>query len=97
MTTIKTESELIADALFFYGAKHQALQCIQEMAEFTKELTHYLQEDGRVDYDHIREELADVIVTCKQMETLFGSTRDWQLKKLARLASRMADGRGELE
>ena len=56
-----------------YGYDSQALMCIEEMSELTKELCKYKRyaNDKNVE-DNIREELADVFNCVEQLSYYFG-------------------------
>lgn len=70
-----------------YGQSAQVNMCIQECAELIKALTDYNRQryDDNVLIKNIKEEVADVIIMCKQMEALFGSTEKEQEFKLNKL------------
>lgn len=81
------EKEIYNKAIEVHGAVNQMLMCIEEMAELTVELCHFMR--GRE--SNIAEELADVQITTDQMVILHGMLTTAQVKKekLIRLDRRL--------
>lgn len=52
-----------------YGSENQIKKCAEECAELIQALMK--NETGDEDVDHIAEEIADVYITCRQMEIHF--------------------------
>ena len=52
-----------------YGSENQIKKCAEECAELIQALMK--NEAGEEDVDHIAEEIADVYITCRQMELHF--------------------------
>jgi len=55
-----------------YGYDSQALMCIEEMSELTKELCKYKRYHDEKIIENIREELADVFNCVEQLSYYFG-------------------------
>lgn len=79
-----------------YGEGHQLNIAIEEMSELTKEICKYFRDPVKVKhYDAIMEELADVLIMCRQIQMIFGIPTD-ELKfemdfKLNRTLERMKE------
>ena len=52
-----------------YGEEPQIRQCMEECAELISEIVDY-SEDNETRIDNILEEMADVLITCKQVEII---------------------------
>lgn len=80
------EKELLAEAVYTFGASHQVKKAVEEMAELTKELMKDL--DGKGDREHIAEEIADVEITVAQCKLIYKNValvEKYRTEKLARL------------
>lgn len=94
MLTVDREIKINRKALDTWGDERQIDKMIEEMAELTVALAHWREPGARgetteVRLDHVREEMADVQIMLNQMQLLFGSCREWQEKKLHKLARRL--------
>ena len=76
-------------ALKKWGEPLQIIMGIEEMAELTKELVKHLR--GKGDYNHIKEEMADVEIMLTQLEIIFGDIRFEKDRKLIRLAKMLEE------
>ena len=76
-----------ATALAVYGRDNQIRKTLEELAELSLELHRAL--DGRGDSEHIREEMADVMIMLSQMELVYGKVDGWKQTKLDRLATKL--------
>lgn len=65
-----TKDEFIEFVLDEYGWELQAVICMEEMAELTKELSKFIRGKGNV--EHVKEELADAELCLEEMKTAFG-------------------------
>lgn len=76
-------------ALDHFGVEHQKRKLMEELAELMTEIAR--EQDGRTDRERIREELADVIIMCRQMRIVYGAAKvdGWIERKLQRLVDRM--------
>jgi NTP pyrophosphatase (non-canonical NTP hydrolase) len=72
-------------AIDHFGIQHQEAKLLEELGELIVEISR--EDDGRSSGDSIREELADVIIMCEQMRTVYGAAKvdKWIERKLARL------------
>jgi len=70
LTCDETESELFQTLLSKYGFDAQLLKCIEELAELQVALMHY--RDGKASKWEVCEELADVLITTRQMSNAIG-------------------------
>lgn len=64
------QKEFIQYILKRNGFQGQAMICMEELAELSKELSKYVRGEG--DRNHIAEEVADVYLTVRQMQEVFG-------------------------
>lgn len=69
MRDFREDYKMFIDA---YGYESQALMCIEEMSELTKELCKYNRYNDDKIIDNIREELADVFNCVEQLSYYFG-------------------------
>lgn len=84
------EQEIYKSAIEKYGANHQMMMAIEEMAELTKELCKNMR--GRKNKEQIAEEIADVQIMLEQMKILFDCETAvcfYQDEKLQRLQKRI--------
>lgn len=78
------------------GEINQLNVAIEEMSELTKCITKFFRHPVKlVHYDHVKEELADVMIMCKQIQIIFGIPEE-ELKaemefKISRTEERMND------
>lgn len=87
MTT--DEKRTCLRAVDHYGVEHQKRKALEELGELICELSR--EQDNRTDREHIREELADVIIMCEQLRIIYGAqeTDSWIDRKLQRLREMM--------
>lgn len=88
-------TQIINDAIAHYGAQHQMIVVIEELAELQKEITKTFR--GKLDRKHLIEELADVKIVQEYIPILFDITDDELdaeiTKKLERLEGTIEDER----
>ena len=90
----KTEREIYLKAIDFYGDVFQAVKTIEEMAEFTQQLSKYIIKKGKP--EKLLEEYVDVMIMLEQLAVIF----DWDEKtilaqkrvKMTRLQRRVDNG-----
>jgi len=82
------DEKVLERAIETFGREHQILKCVEELAELQKSIIDYiLRKDG---VRPIVGEIADVIITMKQLEMIFhikdGVDReiDYKMKRLER-------------
>jgi NTP pyrophosphatase (non-canonical NTP hydrolase) len=81
---------ILTKAIEVYGRNHQMLKAIEEMAELTTALLHYL--DGNKSTLHdVRSEIADVTIMMLQLTSMFGPAHieDIAKYKMSRLERRL--------
>ena len=61
--------EILQKAIDTYGEEPQIRQCMEECAELISAIVDYAEND-EADIDNITEEMADVLITCKQVEII---------------------------
>lgn len=61
--------EILQKAIDAYGEEPQVRQCMEECAELISAIVDYAENDD-ADIDNIIEEMADVLITCKQVEII---------------------------
>jgi len=95
-----TNDQILQKAIDKYGADRQIDKCIEEMAELTQALlkcryrnyTEILMSKTVTEDDFfkaVKSEIADVKITIKQMEMLFGSCLEEENFKINRLKKRL--------
>ena len=82
-----------------YGIEKQLTVFFGEIGELMTAVADYRR--GRDTKDHIAEEMADVLICCKEIMYAFGVSRKdvllWQDRKLRRLALHLADQEAQSE
>ena len=82
-------------AIDLYGEKAQKLMAIEEMAELTKEICKDFR--GKLDREHLIEELADVTITLEQLMMMYEISGEevglMRIKKVERLKERLEDSK----
>jgi NTP pyrophosphatase (non-canonical NTP hydrolase) len=61
--------EILKKAIATYGEEPQIRQCMEECAELISAIVDYAEND-EADIDNIIEEMADVLIMCKQVEII---------------------------
>ena len=97
-----TKQDLIKiykQAIKTYGKKAQKLMAIEEMSELTKEICKDFR--GRLDREHLIEEMADVTITIDQMMLMYKISRfeieQMRERKIERLKERMDTANDEIK
>lgn len=89
----KRREQILQKAVRVYGKISQMLMMIEEMSELTKAISKYHRavdgESAMSAAENILEEMADVQIMLDQMRIMFGSTDEWERKKLDRLEKRI--------
>ena len=67
-----THQEIFNKAISTYGEKAQKLMAIEEMSELTKEICKDFR--GKLDREHLIEEMADVTITIDQLMMMYKIT-----------------------
>lgn len=84
------DKEIIRSALRCWGPQHQVVVAIEEMSELQKELCKL--QRGKVNMNHIAEEIADVEIMLAQLKeafNLYHSVEGQRYFKLQRLEMRI--------
>ena len=79
-------AKIYEEAIDHHGADGQVVVAIEELSECAKELCKALR--GRVNLEHLAEELADATIMLEQMRLVFSvneAVKYWMDAKLARL------------
>lgn len=63
------DKEILQKAIATYGEEPQIRQCMEECAELISAIVDYAESD-EANIDNIIEEMADVLITCKQVEII---------------------------
>lgn len=86
----KEFEETISLAIKTYGKEAQTQMLFEEMAELQNAMCKLAR--GRGTVDHVCEEIADLMIMCRQMAQIFGPNLvdTWTDYKLARLKYRLA-------
>lgn len=61
---------ILDEAIKVIGEKELIDRAIEEMAELTVAISHYRR--GRCEESAVQEEIADVMIACRQLEVIFG-------------------------
>lgn len=72
--------EILKKAIDTYGEEPQIRQCMEECAELISAIVDYAESD-EMNTDDIIEEMADVLITCKQVEII---SKDYVLESTER-------------
>lgn len=75
--------EILQKAIATYGEEAQIRQCMEECAELISAIVDYAEND-EADIDNIIEEMADVLITCKQAEII---SKDYVLEPTGEVES----------
>ena len=91
--------KIYKQAIKTYGKKAQKLMAIEEMSELTKEICKDFR--GRLDREHLIEEMADVTITIDQMMLMYKISRfeieQMRIKKVERLKERLEKQNDEIK
>lgn len=82
----KDRAKVYEEAIGHFGVEKQAVVAIEEFTEFAKELCKALR--GKVNLEHLAEELADATIMLEQMRIAFGvndAVAYWMDAKVKRL------------
>lgn len=86
-----TYQEIFNKAISTYGEKAQKLMAIEEMSELTKEICKDFR--GKMDREHLIEEMADVTITIDQLMIMYEISGDeiqqMRERKINRLKERL--------
>ena len=86
-------------AIKTYGKKAQKLMAIEEMSELTKEICKDFR--GKLDREHLIEEIADVTITIDQMMLMYKISyfeiEQMRIKKMERLKERLDKANDEIK
>lgn len=82
-------------AIALYGEEAQKLMAIEEMSELTKEICKDFR--GKLDREHLIEEMADVLITLDQMLLMYEISdkeiQQMRERKIERLKERLEDSK----
>lgn len=94
-----TYQEIFNKAISTYGEKAQKLMAIEEMSELTKEICKDFR--GKLNREHLIEEMADVLIMLDQMLLLYKISGDevglMRIKKVERLKERLEKQNDEID
>lgn len=94
-----TYQEIFNKAISTYGEKAQKLMAIEEMSELTKEICKDFR--GKLDREHLIEEMADVLIMLDQMLLLYKISGEevglMRIKKVERLKERLEKQNDEIK
>ena len=95
MMTYQETIDTYKKAIKTYGEKAQKLMAIEEMSELTKEICKDFR--GKLDREHLIEEIADVTITIYQLLMMYeiGDDEIQQMceRKMERLKERLEDSK----
>ena len=78
--------KVLESAITVFGRLAQEDMAIEEMSELTKALLKYRRKQTNLNYDNVREEIADVKIMIAQLEMMYGNVYDIVNQKIKRLA-----------
>lgn len=91
MMNYQEVTDTYKQAISTYGEKAQKLMAIEEMSELTKEICKDFR--GKVDREHLIEEMADVTITIDQLMIMYEISGDeiqqMRERKINRLKERL--------
>lgn len=94
-----TYQEIFNKAISTYGEKAQKLMAIEEMSELTKEICKDFR--GKLDREHLIEEMADVTITIDQLMMMYKITfeeiQKVRERKFERLKERLEKQNDEIK
>lgn len=78
---ILTNKKIYTYLINKFGKKEQITVAIEELSELQKELCKYLRYFGKIDINHISEEMADVEIMLEQLKVIFNNSIDVEYRK----------------
>lgn len=98
MINYQEVTDTYKQAISAYGEKAQKLMAIEEMSELTKEICKDFR--GKLNREHLIEEMADVTITIDQLMMMYGISGDeieqMRGRKIERLKERMDKANDEI-
>ena len=98
MMNYQEVTDTYKQAIETYGVRAQKLMAIEEMSELTKEICKDFR--GKLDREHLIEEMADVLIMLDQMLLLYKSRGEevglMRIKKVERLKERLKKQNDEI-
>lgn len=92
-----TLQQILSKAISEYGNEAQINLAIEEMGELIVAINHYRR--GRVGIDAVQEEIADVVISMRQLAMIYGErgVNKFIEQKTQRLEQRLRHRRKEME
>lgn len=78
---VLTNKQIYTYLINKFGKKEQIIVAIEELSELQKELCKYLRYFGKIDINHISEEMADVEIMLEQLKVIFNNSIDVEYRK----------------
>lgn len=78
---ILTNKKIYTYLINKFGKKEQITVAIEELSELQKELCKYLRYFGKIDINHISEEMADVEIMLEQLKVMLNNSLDIEYRK----------------
>jgi NTP pyrophosphatase (non-canonical NTP hydrolase) len=93
MKIIAGNEDILNSAISKWGSAFQILKTVEESAELSTALMHFLLDPPKISREDVIEEIADVMIMIHQMRLMFGPDAVDRMitQKLRRLRSRLAD------
>lgn len=99
MMNYQEVTDTYKQAIETYGVRAQKLMAIEEMSELTKEICKDFR--GKIDREHIIEEMADVLIMLDQMLLMYKISGEevglMRIKKVERLKERLEKQNDEIK
>lgn len=99
MMNYQEVTDTYKQAIETYGVRAQKLMAIEEMSELTKEICKDFR--GKIDREHLIEEMADVLIMLDQMLILYKISGEevglMRIKKVERLKERLEKQNDEIK
>lgn len=78
---ILTNKKIYTYLINKFGKKEQITVAIEELSELQKELCKYIRYFGKIDINHISEEMADVEIMLEQLKVMLNNSLDVEYRK----------------
>lgn len=78
---VLTNKQIYTYLINKFGKKEQITVAIEELSELQKELCKYLRYFGKIDVEHISEEMADVEIMLEQLKVMLNNSVDVEYRK----------------
>ena len=95
---VLTNKQIYTYLINKFGKKEQITVAIEELSELQKELCKHLRYFGKIDVEHISEEMADVEIMLEQLKVMLNNSVDVEYRKkekIQRTVKRYSEKEGQ--